>query len=172
MLWERKEVLEIFNRPLLSVREYCQWCMNNQPNEIKLCTSHTCPLYPYRFGYKPKPSDTIILQPVTGTPEDTYVTRGEAHAPDPIAKVIKSIRIRCIDCCGHQLSRVSGCEEAECPLHPFRMGRNPNRAGIGGNLVLVKWLLSPCRVSSMDIDLSVWVMLLCHSRRKLHRELS
>lgn len=46
---------------------------------------------------------------------------------------LKSIRQKCIDCCGGQTQEVRLCPCADCPLYPYRMGHNPNRAGKGGN---------------------------------------
>lgn len=46
----------------------------------------------------------------------------------PSVKVIKKF---CYECMGHSLQAVRDCASVECPLLPFRMGRNPNRAGIG-----------------------------------------
>jgi|GEM_PF-1013202 hypothetical protein len=45
---------------------------------------------------------------------------------------LKSIRQKCLDCCCSQHAEVRRCMAEECPLHPYRMGRNPSRAGIGG----------------------------------------
>ena len=45
---------------------------------------------------------------------------------------LKSIRAKCLDCCSDQAQEVRLCPSQTCPLWPFRMGRNPNRAGIGG----------------------------------------
>jgi hypothetical protein len=45
---------------------------------------------------------------------------------------LRSIREKCIDCCGGNKAEVARCEIQSCALWPFRMGRNPNRAGIGG----------------------------------------
>ena len=44
---------------------------------------------------------------------------------------LKAIRAKCLDCCCQQASEVRACTVTECPLYPYRMGRNPNRAGIG-----------------------------------------
>jgi len=44
---------------------------------------------------------------------------------------IKAIRAKCLDCSGFQPSEVRRCEIAECTLFPYRLGKNPNRAGIG-----------------------------------------
>jgi hypothetical protein len=45
---------------------------------------------------------------------------------------LKSIRQKCLDCCCSQHAEVRHCTVEECPLHSYRMGRNPSRAGIGG----------------------------------------
>jgi hypothetical protein len=44
---------------------------------------------------------------------------------------MRSIRQKCIECCGGRLKEVRECPATSCPLHPYRMGRNPNRKGIG-----------------------------------------
>jgi len=50
---------------------------------------------------------------------------------------VKAIRSKCLDCSAGQLSEVRKCEINECSLFPFRMGKNPNRKGIGRKLELV-----------------------------------
>jgi len=37
------------------------------------------------------------------------------------------IRDRCIDCCGFQTKEVRLCTAVNCPIHPFRFGKNPFR---------------------------------------------
>ena len=44
---------------------------------------------------------------------------------------IKAIRAKCLDCCCGQRNEVVVCPCADCPLYPYRFGKNPNRAGIG-----------------------------------------
>lgn len=44
---------------------------------------------------------------------------------------IKAIRAKCLDCSGKSPSEVRKCESNDCPLFPYRMGKNPNRGGIG-----------------------------------------
>ena len=44
-----------------------------------------------------------------------------------MATPVQAIRKKCIDCSGGSLQEVRECELIDCPLHPFRMGRNPNR---------------------------------------------
>jgi len=48
-----------------------------------------------------------------------------------IPSPVKVIRAKCKECTGGGLKAIRLCEIIDCPLHPYRMGRNPNRAGIG-----------------------------------------
>lgn len=40
---------------------------------------------------------------------------------------LKAIRAKCLDCCCGQAGEVKNCTIIRCPLHPFRLGRNPYR---------------------------------------------
>ena len=40
---------------------------------------------------------------------------------------VKVIRAYCLECCLNSAKEVSLCPAAGCPLHPFRMGKNPYR---------------------------------------------
>ena len=51
--------------------------------------------------------------------------KGAARVLTPI----KAIRAKCIDCSGDSAAEVRACELDDCPLHPYRMGRNPNCKG-------------------------------------------
>lgn len=51
-----------------------------------------------------------------------------SRRPSPL----RNIRLKCLDCCAGQAVEVRECRIVGCALHPFRMGRNPNRKGIGG----------------------------------------
>ena len=39
---------------------------------------------------------------------------------------IQAIRAKCLDCCCDQANEVKLCLATRCPLHPFRLGKNPN----------------------------------------------
>lgn len=39
---------------------------------------------------------------------------------------IQAIRAKCLDCCCGQVNEVKLCTAERCPLHPFRLGKNPN----------------------------------------------
>jgi len=42
---------------------------------------------------------------------------------------VRAIRAKCLDCSGDSAAEVRACELTACPLYPFRLGKNPNRAG-------------------------------------------
>ena len=46
---------------------------------------------------------------------------------------IKAIRAKCLECSGNQPSEVRSCLIHECALFNYRLGKNPNRKGIGGS---------------------------------------
>lgn len=39
---------------------------------------------------------------------------------------IQAIRAKCLDCCCGQAHEVKICHIERCPLHPYRLGKNPN----------------------------------------------
>ncbi len=41
---------------------------------------------------------------------------------------LKAIRAKCLDCCCDQSKEVQLCPCDDCPLYPFRSGRDPARA--------------------------------------------
>jgi hypothetical protein len=43
---------------------------------------------------------------------------------------VKTIRKFCVECMGGSNALMRGCANGNCPLHPFRFGTNPNRAGV------------------------------------------
>ena len=45
---------------------------------------------------------------------------------------LKAIRQKCLECTCSQPQEVRLCPCEDCALHPYRMGHNPNRQGIGG----------------------------------------
>ncbi len=44
---------------------------------------------------------------------------------------VKAIKKNCLDCSGGSKKEIRVCVITECPLYPFRMGKNPNRKGVG-----------------------------------------
>ncbi len=50
---------------------------------------------------------------------------GEIHLYTPL----KSIRLKCLDCCGGSFKEVEMCPVADCSLYPYRLGKSPTRKG-------------------------------------------
>lgn len=44
-----------------------------------------------------------------------------------IKSPLKAIRAKCLDCCCGQVQEVKLCRVKDCPLFPFRFGKNPYR---------------------------------------------
>lgn len=40
---------------------------------------------------------------------------------------VKAIREKCLDCCCGSIIEIKECTVETCPIHPFRMGKNPFR---------------------------------------------
>ena len=55
---------------------------------------------------------------------------------------VKLIRKMCLWCMGDRIDFVKECATDSCALHSFRMGNNPNRAGIGGRNLPITHRLS------------------------------
>jgi len=99
--------------PLRAVRLKCLDCCLGQAHEVRLCPCKDCPLYPYRFGRKPKD-----------------------QRPDMTP--LKAIRARCLDCSAFSPKEVRECPIKSCPTFVYRIGTNPKRAGLGNPANLVK----------------------------------
>lgn len=44
-----------------------------------------------------------------------------------IKSPLKAIKAKCMDCSGDYINEVRGCPITDCPLYPFRLGKNPFR---------------------------------------------
>ena len=44
---------------------------------------------------------------------------------------VKAIKKHCYDCSGGYKKEIREYVITDCPLYPYRMGRNPNRKGVG-----------------------------------------
>lgn len=113
--------------PIKSIRKYCLWCCQGSKMEIKLCTVFDCPLYQYRIGRKIKKSEFRILNPKM-TDED--FKRIVFLTP------VKAMKSRCEYCSNFKKKGIRNCEFKDCSLYSYRLGKNPSRSGIGGNLNL------------------------------------
>jgi hypothetical protein len=112
--------------PLRALRKYCLWCSNGSANEVRLCSAKRCPLWTFRLGRRPTPEDRATVADVKLYPLERPLTGREFHADGGTA--LKAIHLRCMDCAGGSAVGASGCTATDCNLHPFRRGKNPNRA--------------------------------------------
>ncbi len=54
--------------PLRAIRAKCLDCCAGSPQEVRLCPVHDCPLYPFRFGRRPKTTATRSLPKLPSPP--------------------------------------------------------------------------------------------------------
>jgi len=113
-------------RPLVAVRQHCLWCCNGSALEVNLCPAKACPLWGYRYGKKPTADMLAELGDRKIYPLEDIITVAEFHKNG--GTVLKAVRRRCRDCAGGCKADVRDCQHITCELHPFRLGRNPNRS--------------------------------------------
>lgn len=66
----------------------------------------------------------------TGYPMDIHSP--PAHSThEKRVTTLKAIRLKCLDCCCGSATEVKLCPAQACALWPFRLGKNPNRKGMG-----------------------------------------
>lgn len=61
-------------------------------------------------------------------------TYDRPHFSDQKLTPLQAIRKYCIDCYCGQSSLIKECSDIDCPLYRYRMGHNPTRKGLGGNV--------------------------------------
>lgn len=91
--------------PIEAIRKQCLYCMIGQSKEVELCTSPNCHLFYCRFG---------------------------KNRTNPRRRALLQIRDYCYDCSGSYKER-RDCWDTECPLYPYRLGKNPACADRPGN---------------------------------------
>ena len=50
---------------------------------------------------------------------------------------LKAIRKKCLDCSCDCKLEVRECPVIDCPIYPYRLGKNPARSGIGNSKALL-----------------------------------
>jgi len=100
--------------PLRAIRRFCGQCCGVGAGggwgDVTGCTcgpdaqepDYSCTLHPWRSGHR----------------------RPTGHNP-----LMREIRKHCVDCMGGSSEAVADCTSTDCPLHPYRFGRNPKMAG-------------------------------------------
>ena len=114
-------------RPTKAIRKYCLWCMMGSAKEVHLCQSYTCPLHIFRLGKRCEPNPIISL---------IESLSDKLKLIDYSLTSVKAIRHRCLDCSVYSPKEVRNCKHLDCSIYPYRLGKNPNRKGIGGNMNL------------------------------------
>jgi hypothetical protein len=111
--------------PLQAIRKQCLSCCNGSTSEVALCPVTSCSCWPFRFGRK-RTHEIIADQGDTLLhPLEWQTTAAQFHAGRH--SVLMAIKGKCFDCSGASKADVRNCAFADCALHPFRRGKNPNR---------------------------------------------
>jgi hypothetical protein len=103
---------------------HCLWCCNGNPNEVRLCVSKSCPLWPFRLGHRPTAEHKAEVADRVLHPAERQITGKAFH--DAGGTALKAIRLRCLDCSGASPPEAAGYRHTDCDLHQFRFGKNPN----------------------------------------------
>ena len=85
---------------------------------------------------------------------------GDDFVKDKGIKQLREIRKKCIDCSAGSPKEIRTCLIVDCPLYPYRFGKNPKRKGIGRNSFGTEVLLVfkiPCSTQDFE-DLRVILM--------------
>jgi len=135
---------------LKAVRRHCLDCCNGSANEVALCPARRCPLWAMRFGKRPDPAAYIDDQTKL-YPLEAPITHGEFAAKG--MPTLQAIRRRCIDCSGGSAIEAGACTFKTCDLYPFRFGRNPNRAGMGGSAEAMARIRPASRKSLAELSI-------------------
>lgn len=106
--------------PGRAIRQFCVTCCGEDVRGAKSCDGNPA-------DKKLLPDQACILWP---------------HRTGRGRPKVKTIRKFCLDCMGGSQMFVRECDLTDCPLHLFRMGKNPNFIGrpgfgskVGGELV-------------------------------------
>ena len=93
--------------PLRAIRFHCVQCCaeyKRWPNGPRGCNTPQCGVYAYRNG---------------------------GRKPDAPHTPLRSIRRRCLQCAYTRREARNCSDQENCHLFPYRLGRNPNRSGVG-----------------------------------------
>jgi len=90
--------------PRATIRAYCLHCIGGHRKEVESCSAND-PAY-HQCAFHP-------------------FRNGKKRAS------VKIMRQFCLQCMGGSPALVRECETGDCPIHPFRFGKNPARSGKG-----------------------------------------
>lgn len=90
--------------PRRAIMLFCRECVSGR---IELCASPDCLFYPFK---RPR-----TLESGMGV------------------SILKTIKAYCLACVGNEYEEVKNCTGKDCPVFPFRLGRNPYLKGKGSS---------------------------------------
>jgi hypothetical protein len=67
------------------------------------------------------------------------------------AQLLRTMRMKCLECCCDQPSEVAACSSGYCPLWSLRFGKDPSPAKKGQDN-LAAYRASKARSSHIDVD--------------------
>ncbi len=112
--------------PSPTIRAFCHYCVQSRKDsEVEKCTGH------FVFATK-KPC-----------PFFEYRTGGKRAS-------VKLMRKFCLECMGGSREAVEECPTTDCLIYPYRLGKNPARAGIGKSTVQMASLISGRKALSRE----------------------
>lgn len=144
-----------------AIRQQCLRCCGGSANEVRLCVSFSCHLWPYRFGISPRraktPGRLVDPEEAAEIAQTRHPSKGQAklrkelYRPDgSFVSPLKAIRLHCLECAPADENRdyspkeVAECSEeilndplspVRCPLRPYRFGVKPGTAEQRGKAV-------------------------------------
>lgn len=90
--------------PIKTIRAYCLHCVGGHSQDVKACDANDPKYHVCPFH---------LYRLGTGRPS------------------VKTIRKFCLQCMGNYVDFVFDCKTTDCLCYPYRLGKNPERKGIG-----------------------------------------
>lgn len=109
--------------PLKAIRKICVVCAGG-PNGVKDCGGDKCE------GGQGDHGGACYFHPYR---------KGKGRPS------VKLIRQFCLECMGGSKRLVAECQSENCPLHQYRLGKNPKRAGVGNKKAIPPYVSSEKR---------------------------
>lgn len=107
---EAKEQERLTNAtPLKTIRRFCLRCTGGCSSDVRACKGK-----------------------LIGQGDEKGVCYFHRYRMGKGRPSVKEIRRHCLECMGGSRKAIRECPDESCPTWPYRMGRNPNRKGIGG----------------------------------------
>jgi len=94
--------------PLKAIRKVCVACVC-KPSQVHKCGGNRC---------------------LEGVGDENGVCYFYPYRMGKGRPSVKLIRKYCLECMGGSKRLVAECRSEECPLHQYRFGKNPKRAGL------------------------------------------